>query len=262
MDKVIHEFVLEESITKLGESIYIGRIDELKAIIILQSQNVSAHLLHQILHLPKQITQSNDIYYSYKVCMPMEIHFRVIYPATEEHLNKYRSVNKHIVETYNEYLHYVENNSHISSNWMANLVNKSGENMNERVLYEDSEIMIVPDYKWNLESKATLHILAIFKDQNLRTIRDLNSPDILIRAHKNILNTLATYFGLGEPDVFLFFHYRPTYFRLHLHIININIIHKGIASSAISIPFHDVLHNLQNYPEYYKRDMHVIKRDI
>ncbi|KAH9411374.1 putative mRNA decapping enzyme [Ordospora pajunii] len=258
----MHKFVLEERISKLEENIYIGKIDAHKAIIVLPNQNVSTELFHQMLQLPKQITQSNDIYYSYKVSMPMEINFRVIYPATEEHFKKYRSANKHIVESYNEYLHYVENNLHISSNWMANLVNKSGENLNEKVLYDDNEIMIVPDYKWSMESRASLHILAIFKNEHLRTIRDLDSPDILIRAYRNVLDTLATCFGLGEADVFLFFHYRPTYFRLHLHVININIIHKGIASSAISIPFHDVVHNLQNYPEYYKRDMHVIQRDI
>lgn len=262
MKDIIKEFILDQSLANSEGNLYIGRIRDKKAILIFPRQSVSEDIFIQLLSLPMEDIQSNDIYYSYKVSGPTYINFRVIYPATEEHIKKYSSKLVYVKETYEEYLDFVNSYAHISTNWMDNIILQNKRNVNEKILYEDEEIMIIPDYKWNCQDIDTLHLLVIFKDLDLKTVRDIDSGDLLVRAQEKANNVLETMFSLNSNHVFMFFHYRPTYLRLHIHIINIKIAYEGTASSTRAIPLHDVMYNLRMDPKYYKRDMFVLQFEI
>ncbi|ADM12493.1 uncharacterized protein Eint_101680 [Encephalitozoon intestinalis ATCC 50506] len=261
MENVIKKFILEESLTSSEGHLYIGKVEGQKAILIFPNQPVPQDTFSQFLSLPMERIQSNDVYYTYKVLGNMPISFRLIYPATEEHIRKYSSSPIYIRETYEEYLDFLKNYGHISTSWMDNIIDPSKRNVNEEILYEDQEIMIIPDYKWNKQLIDHLHLLVIFKDPALKTIRDINSHNLLIRAQENANTILATKFALDPKHVFMFFHYRPTYLRLHIHIINIKIAHEGTVSSIRAIPLHDVIHNLHMNSNYYKKDMFVLLKE-
>lgn len=258
MDSLLEEFVPERSLASGEGNIYLGSIRGDRAILVFPRQSVQEDALLATLALPKENTQSNDVYYSYKASRTMDIHFRVIYPATNEHIRKYWSAKTYVRETYEEYLEFMTAASHISSNWMDNLVLQAGEGVKEEILHHDDEVIVIPDYKWDRRSISSLHLLAVFKDPGLRTIRDVGSPDILVRVRNRVEGILAARFGLSLGDVFMFFHYRPTYFRLHLHVVGIGIASEGLASAIRAVPLHDVIYNLQVDPGYYKKDMFVL----
>ncbi|AFN83976.1 hypothetical protein EROM_101610 [Encephalitozoon romaleae SJ-2008] len=262
MKDIIKEFILDQSLVNSEGNLYIGRIRDKKAILIFPRQSVSKDTFIQFLSLPMENIQSNNIYYSYRVLGPIYINFRVIYPATEDHIKKYSPRLVYVKETYKEYLDFINNHAHISTNWMDNITLKNKRNVNENILYEDGEIMIIPDYKWNCQNIDALHLLIIFKDLGLKTVRDIDNWEILVRAQEKASNVLETMFSLDFNHVFMFFHYRPTYLRLHIHVINIKIAYEGTASSIRAIPLHDVIHNLRTDPSYYKKDMFVLQSEI
>ncbi|AFM99267.1 hypothetical protein EHEL_101750 [Encephalitozoon hellem ATCC 50504] len=259
MENILKEFILDQSLFNSEGNLYIGRIQNQKAILVFPKQSFPGDALAHLLSLPMENTQSNDVYHSYRVLSPTHIHFRVVYPATEEHIKKYSSKLVYVRETYEEYLDFVNNHRHISANWMDNIIMQDKRDTNEKILYEDEEIMIIPDYKWNCHDIDSLHLLVIFKDSNLRTVRDIGSYDLLIKAQEEASSILTSMFSLDPSYTFMFFHYRPTYLRLHLHVINIKIAHEGTASSIRSIPLHDVMHNIRIDPDYYKKDMFVLQ---
>lgn len=257
MDELLREFVLERESMNSEGNIYIGSIRNRGAILIFPKQSISKDALPEILLLPKEVIQANDVYSSYGVATSVNIHFRVIYPATDEHVKKYCSRNMYIRETYEDYLKFMDQSVHIGSNWIENIANSTQDDVAEQVLHSDDDVIIVPDYKWDHRSKNSIHLLAIFRDPRLRTIRDIRDHKVLVAAQEKIGNVLAT-FDLNLGDVFMFFHYRPTYYRLHLHVLNIRVCHEGLASAIRAIPLYDVIHNLQNNSDYYKRDMFVL----
>ncbi|CAD25892.1 hypothetical protein [Encephalitozoon cuniculi GB-M1] len=262
MENIIKEFALEECTTCPEGNLYIGRIRGKKALLIFPKQLVLPDTFSQVLSLPKENTQSNDIYYSFKASVPMNIDFRLIYPATEEHVRKYCSKRIYVEETYEEYLDFIKSASQITSNWMDNLIAQDRSDLNEEIMYEDEEVIMIPDYKWNPQTVDLLHFLVVFKDPGLKTIRDIRDYQILVDAREKARNLLETRFGLDFNHVFMFFHYRPTYFRLHLHVMNIKMAHEGNVSCTRAIPLHDVIHNLRIDINYYKKSMFVMSNEV
>lgn len=258
MDELVKEFVLDDETTNAEGSVYFGRIGDTRAILIFPKQPVPRNVLPEILSLSRDPVQANDVYRSYRVAVSMDVQFRMIYPATDAHMRKYLAKDTYAREGYEEYLRFMDSDSYVRSNWIQNLV-ESPADVSECVLYSNEEVLIVPDYKWDRQSNDHIHLLAIFKDPELRTVRDIDDHAILARAHTSIEDVLSN-FGLCVGDVFMFFHYRPTYFRLHLHILNIKMSHEGLASAVRAIPLYDVMRNLQIDPDYYRRDLFTLTK--
>lgn len=91
----------------------------------------------------------------------------------------------------------------------------------ERIIFENDELMLLPDFMWfDLSKIDQLYIIAIFKDNSLRSIRDLNKSHLkmLKNVEKEISNIISTNYPSAENKFSVFFHYCPTFYRLHLHI--------------------------------------------
>jgi m7GpppX diphosphatase len=93
-------------------------------------------------------------------------------------------------------------------------------------MFEDIDpslgFMLLPDTKWNRIDIGSLYCLAIPVRRGIRTIRDLRSEHLplLINMRAKILAEMFTRYQLGPNDVRMYFHYLPTDYHLHMHVVN------------------------------------------
>lgn len=178
----------------------------------------------------------------------------VIHPATEMHLKKYVNHYEYRLESFAEYL---KDTKLLGISWLTNIIDNKAEN--EVVYYKDEDSLIIADYKWNRKNIDDLYLLMIFKDSNLRSVRDLKDYKLLEKSKRAILSTIQT-FGLLEKNVAIFFHYYPSYFRLHIHIVNISKSLGSLGSQYRNLYLNDVIKNLKLDPEYYMKDCFYISK--
>lgn len=261
----LKDFVIQEIIQQTSETVIIGRIHAEHAIYILPRQFPAPNELASI-----SLGADNSLRVS-QLVQP-----RLIYPASPEHLRKYTQKRQYVKETYSD---YGADDKTLKMTWMDNLIEKirelehagqynlvtdnagtitSNTIFNERIYLSTADYFIIKDYKWDGKSAEQLYLLLVFRDDMLRSIRDVSDVGLLERARRDILNCCKA-FGLGEKDVCLFFHYRPSFFRLHIHILCIVKSTEQIGSPFRSVYLDDVIRNLKLDIEYYKRDMHLIR---
>jgi hypothetical protein len=81
--------------------------------------------------------------------------------------------NKIIFESFEDY--QLLNIQNTDKKWIHNIIDHISESKD--IILEDSNLIYIPDYKWDNNIK-NLHILGIFKNKNLNSIRDLNKDHI------------------------------------------------------------------------------------
>ena len=80
--------------------------------------------------------------------------------------------------------------------------------------------VLLPDLKWDGADPARLYAVSIFGDPSLRSLRDLDSAARVASvrtAHAACLAALAAATGTPASALRSFFHYHPSYGRLHEH---------------------------------------------
>jgi len=67
--------------------------------------------------------------------------------------------------------------------------------------------------------------MALFCDPKLHSLRDIKGEHIeLLKGVRNtIKEILSTKFGMDYSEVRVYFHYPPTFYRLHIHIMNLGL---------------------------------------
>jgi len=81
-------------------------------------------------------------------------------------------------------------------------------------------VVLLPDLKWDGADPARLYAVAIFGDPALRSVRDLDTAERVAgvrAAHRACLAALAAATGTRPSALRAFFHYHPSYWRLHIH---------------------------------------------
>ncbi|KAH0559720.1 hypothetical protein GP486_003756 [Trichoglossum hirsutum] len=78
---------------------------------------------------------------------------------------------------------------------------------------------------WDRETPHTLHLLALPTRGDLRSIRDLRKKHIPWLQHmrtKILAAATGLYPGsLDDDQLKLYFHYHPTYYHLHIHVVHV-----------------------------------------
>ncbi|ORD93655.1 DCPS [Enterospora canceri] len=178
------------------------------------------------------------------------------YPATEKDVNKYFNENKYIKESHENYCkqNIVTDIPWIDQIFMNEVNTKTGPNY-----YMDANLVVTTDYKWN-GNVDELYLLCIFKDEKYKSLRNLDKCDLnlLKSTRTKIHSILKETFGLSKEDAVLFFHYRPSYYKLHIHIVNISKSKLCLYNCRRNVYLDDVIRNIENYDDYYKHDMHLI----
>lgn len=241
----IAKFQLDHLIASPGSTVAIGSIDGKRAIYIPQGPEVD---------LTRLSASTLEVE---KASVPLSYTARLIYPATEQHVAKYLKKYKYSTESFEEYR---SNDSCLKTSWLDNILSAKAER--EHVHLETEKYLIISDYKWDQKSMAQLYLLMIFKNDGLRSIRNLNESHIgLLRdARKDILAYCKS-LGLERRQLCLFFHYRPSYFRLHVHIVNIEKGISKLGSPSRLVLLDDVIANLELDGGYFTRNMHFITQD-
>ncbi|OQS55844.1 m7GpppX [Ecytonucleospora hepatopenaei] len=177
----------------------------------------------------------------------------LIYPATDDKIQKYFDKKFCITETYEEY----KKTEHVTKiQWIENVF--SG-NETEKVFYQNKDVSIVGDSKWN-ENVDELYLLVLFRNERYASIRDIEKEDIALlkETKRRVYELVKEKWDLTPSDMCLYFHYRPTYYRLHIHAVNISKTTHCLHNCYRSILVDDVIKNISLESKYYKGDMNVI----
>lgn len=168
-------------------------------------------------------------------------------------ITKLRQNSKRLVkESYEEYLEFISKRDKEKDRWIYNIIDGIAEQ--DKIIYRDSSLIVIPTYTWDSKNIDKLHILCLPTNKNIRTIRDLSLKDVPLLEHmKDItLETIEKSYGLKEENLKIFFHYDPSTYHLHIHFIN-----TGHTESWSSVEYsHDldsVIFNLQIDSGYYKK---------
>ena len=158
-----------------------------------------------------------------------------------------RSIKINHLETYDEYLKIDQ--TKLDKEWIYNIIDHKAETND--IIYEDDNIILIPDYKWDKDIR-NLHILGIFKDKELYSIRELEGKHIgmLERSVEKCKEIINDEYGINK--MWVFFHYHPSVWQLHLHFMNIEC-----ESKTYSLPrshlVSTVIENLKISDDYYKK---------
>ncbi|KAI5184723.1 m7GpppX diphosphatase [Nematocida homosporus] len=241
--------------------IYLGEIDNQQAILLL---NKTPFLDSVPEALEETASNTNDIYSYGTVSINDTVKYTIIHPATPALIKKYTESDHVIVKE--SYAHYKEAvlplalSKGPSSLWIENLFTEAAgkkapylTSMNEHLLYIDPDFLICPDLKWDRVNLDSLYLVVLFKDASLYTIRELQAQHIplLKRVIKAVEKVLSTY-GLDLNQIKMYFHYYPTFYRLHIHASALKTLWKGTTIGS-AIMLQDVIQNLTICSDYYKR---------
>lgn len=127
----------------------------------------------------------------------------------------------------------------------------------EMIFYHDQNCCIIPNYHWNKKNVKNLYLLALFKDLKLRSIRDIKDINAL-KEVKKAVGCVLEKFGLKMNDTYMFFHYHPTYWFLHLHIVYAGFS-GWFSKVGRAILLEDVIKNLEMDKIYYQKEIFVFK---
>lgn len=164
--------------------------------------------------------------------------------------NKYVEKRILVSESYADYLKRMESiNKDID--WILDIFN--GVSEQDKIIYDDEFFTLIPDYKWPNDGPIEkMHLLALVKDLNLRTIRDLrgNDIDLLVYIYKKTLRIIKKNYGISSKNIKGYFHYYPTNYALHIHFVYV----KDNDNRAYTSNNHDlkqVIKNLESDGDYY-----------
>ncbi|CAM0138229.1 hypothetical protein VKS41_001470 [Umbelopsis sp. WA50703] len=178
-------------------------------------------------------TEKNDIYLWTKTNLAKDfsrpdVNIRLIYPATQAHIDKYTtqtfSIIRETIKSYNEITKlYIEQQPYKRIQWVHNILDGTAES--ERVLLrEDQDIstgfLLLPDMKWDLRTMDSLYLVVLVLRRDLRSIRDLDSSHLVLlkNIREKVGDFVTTTYGVQRDSLRMFFHYQPSYYHLHVHV--------------------------------------------
>jgi len=190
---------------------------------------------------------NNDIYQKFEATLNIEGQLIVCRDSTKITT----STGNIIEESYDDYLKFLESYDMLRDQWIYNIIDGLAEQ--DKILYQDEEIIIIPNYTWNEKKIEDLHILTIPKDKSLRSIRSLTGKNInlLKKIKEKTCEIIKLKYNLDSNVLKMFCHYSPSTYHLHVHFAKIT--NKNINSSVeCSHDLTNIISNLEINPDYYK----------
>ncbi|EAS35407.1 mRNA decapping hydrolase [Coccidioides immitis RS] len=191
---------------------------------------------------------ANDIYRWYMASSgqnhvnPPDLKLNLIWPCTEQHVLKYSAQNVRMVtETPEIYQKYVrpymqEKRGNGRLNWVFNII--EGRKEQEDVLHRESDpeegFLLLPDLNWDRKTIGTLRLLALVERRDIWSMRDLRKSHVvwLKQMRQKLLEAVVkVYPELDTDQLKLYIHYHPTYYHLHIHVVNV-MLEAGTTQST------------------------------
>ncbi|KAH7699008.1 m7GpppX diphosphatase, partial [Aphelenchoides avenae] len=204
----------------------------------------------------------NDVYGSYELFLPEKfnaVKTTLIYPASEKHVQKYRRQPIRLLqETPEDYkritLAYIKESA-LNLEWVYNVLDKKKEA--ERIVFEDEDkhdgFILAPDLKWNGVDVDNLYYQAIVHRRGLFSVRSLTADDLpmLESIRDKSAKVILEKHGVHKNQLKMFFHYQPSFYHLHVHIVHVKYEAPGLGVTSILLD--TVIDNLRLVPDFYAR---------
>lgn len=188
-----------------------------------------------------------------------DLKLSLICPCTEKHIKKHsRQGYRFVTETPEIYRDKVRpfmqtNREEGHLNWVYNII--EGHKEVEDVIYRtplgrdgDEGFLMLPNLHWDRNTIETLHLLGIVERRDLWSLRDLKKKHIPWLRHmkaKLIDATVKTYPQIDTDQLKLFFHYQPTYYHLHIHVVHVVLEATSTQSVGKAIGLDSIIEQLE-----------------
>jgi len=224
-------------------------------------QGIINRLVSSEVVLKQNCDHENDIWHTYQVLLDDEAinqtKLTVIYPATEKLIKKYTAQKMYLIEEtatmYNNITKpYLDKHQH-SLSWVYNILD--GKSEQDRVIVNDTDekkgFMLLPSMNWPGDIED-LYLITLPHRRDLGSIRDLRSEHIPVLEYmeKKAVEACQDKYGLGKAQLRMFFHYQPSFYHLHLHIMNVGYRPTGTEVGR-AVLLRDVIDNLRLSDTYY-----------
>lgn len=250
------KFVKINSLTR--DSIFMGTYLGNTIIVAIKAVSFTdTSVIEKILYSDKIF--DNNRFKKYMCNLENDHEVTILYPALNDDITKYIPVGRKILfetpEIYMDKIYPKAISQDLS--WIHNIFEGKAER--EDVLYEDDGFVLMPDMKWLKRSAKSdtnynnMYCLAIVKDGSLKSIRDLRQEHIplLKNIYENGTNTIKELYGIDKDQIRVYFHYRPTFWHLHVHFNLISNVEEG-SNIDISHRLQTVITNLELKSNYYE----------
>ncbi|RXW18165.1 hypothetical protein EST38_g7689 [Candolleomyces aberdarensis] len=232
-ERVLNEDPLIHSIALLGT---LSEDPEVQAIIRIEKTALDASDAPRLfaedgLIQSVKLEQSTDIYTWFFGWFgegrERDVKINVVCPATETHIRKYTKQTYVMVretpELYRNVVKpYVAAFPASRTQWVENIL--QGISEQSKLLYSDSDFLILPDMKWDLKTVSSLYLVVLVQDRTIRSLRDLKKSHLplLKSIHAQAEKVVSQKWGLGPGSLRMYVHYQPSYYHFHVHVVNAN----------------------------------------
>ncbi|KAL8685450.1 MAG: hypothetical protein Q9224_005812 [Gallowayella concinna] len=186
---------------------------------------------------------TNDIYHWYLASVGQngasslpDLKLNLISPCTESHIKKYSPQGLRVVtetpEIYkNQVRPYIAKQREQGRlDWVFNII--EGRKEQEDIIFrdpgqdgaKDEAFLLAPDLNWDRKTLTSLHLLALVERRDIWSLRDLKKSHTVWLKHmreKILEATVKKYPTIEKDQLKLYFHYQPTFYHLHIHIVHI-----------------------------------------
>lgn len=192
-------------------------------------------------------TFSNDVFTQYKTTIPGKIEIC-------SNISKIDELDKEFIiipETYSQYLDFISQRDFNKEQWVYNILDGVAEQ--DRILYKDEIIVVVPNYTWDLVDLKKIHLLVFPTDKSLHSIRDLTVQHVELLKHikTQTLQVIKSVYGFDSKHIKMYIHYSPSTYHLHVHFV---LISNNDANSSVeySHELNNVINILEAKSDFYQ----------
>lgn len=135
-------------------------------------------------------------------------------------------------------------------NWVYSMLNNEKE-VELRVV-EHQDFYMQKDFKFNEGDLTTLYCLAVPKQRDLRSVRDLTADHLpLLKAIRDeCLAAIEKTFNVPSAKIMSYFHYQPTFYHLHAHFVHVE---RTMRDTRENVSLDSVIANIEMVPDFYQR---------
>jgi m7GpppX diphosphatase len=238
-----------EIIKKENNTIFVDYYNNM--IIICEPQNVE--IFDETTKM--ELINKNDRYYKFKSIMNIPTEITIIKPFYQSDIYKYCKKNKYeYMETFDDYItNTLPKINKIDKTWIINILDKKTEY--DKIIYENEHFILMPDITMqSIDNNINkIHFLAISKNQNIMSIRDLNETHIPILEEIDSLGKkiIGNKYDLSSNEIRSYVHYYPSVWLLHIHFDLCNT-QNHFSNLDTCYLIHNIIENIKICNKYYQ----------
>ncbi|KAL8997216.1 MAG: hypothetical protein Q9169_003482 [Polycauliona sp. 2 TL-2023] len=209
---------------------------------------------------------TNDIYNWYLASVGRnkenspDLKLNLISPCTEKHIKKCSPQGvRTVMETAQIYKDRVQ--PYIAKqreggrlDWVFNII--EGRKEQEDIIFRDpgkdgvkeEAFLLAPDLNWDRKTLTSLHLLALVERRDLWSLRDLKKSHIVwlkLMREKVIEATVKKYPEIDHDQLKLYFHYQPTFYHLHIHVVHVMLEPTGTQAIGKAFGLENLISQLE-----------------